>query len=195
MSGGPPASSEVRELEQRIEALRREYDHFLAGVRRTEPEKLRRDLERELRRLVGSPLLTTAERFRVTTLAHRFRALETRVRNLLERRQARGTQAGEEARGGAEIVVDRVLLHNPAALERYVGRLHREISRAAGGRAPVSVETLRERIVAAVGAHLGREGVEGVRFRVEVSDGRPRVKGDVLVRKDRPGGKGGASLA
>ncbi|NOY45400.1 MAG: hypothetical protein GXP50_08115, partial [Deltaproteobacteria bacterium] len=127
MSGGPPVSSEVQDLEQRIEALRKEYDHYLAGVRRTEPEKLRRDLERELRRLVGSPLLTTAERFRVTTLAHRFRALESRVRNLMERRGARKARAGAEAQGGAEIVVDRLLLRNPAALERYVGRLHREI--------------------------------------------------------------------
>ncbi len=191
MSGGPPASSEVSDLEQRIEALRKEYDHFLSGVRRTEPEKMRRDLERELRRLVGSPLLTTAERFRVTSLAHRFRALESRVRNLMERREARKARAGTEARGGAEIVVDRPLLGNPAALERYVGRLHREISRASGGRAPVSLETLRDRIVAAAGAHLDREGVAGVRFRVEVSDGRPRVKGDVLVRQN-PEGKGGA---
>ncbi|RMG89926.1 MAG: hypothetical protein D6708_09225, partial [Candidatus Dadabacteria bacterium] len=171
------------ELERRLEALEREYDLFLAGTRRAEPERERRDLERALLRVVGSPLLSTAERFRASTLAHRFRALESRVRTLLERKEGKArAQAPEGAEaGGAEILVDRALLADPAALDRYVGRLHAEVGRLSGGRAAVSREDLRERIRAAAETHLGRAGVKGVRFRLEVDGGRPKIRGDLVV--------------
>ncbi|GAB4256013.1 hypothetical protein [Deferrisoma sp.] len=181
------------ELERRLEALEREYDLFLAGTRRAEPERERREVERALLKVVGSPLLSTAERFRAKTLAHRFRALESRVRTLLERKEAKARPRAPDGAdsGGAEILVDRALLADPGALDRYVGRLHAELGRVSGGGAPVSREDLRERIRRAAAEHLGREGVKGIRFRLEVDGGRPKIRGDLVVDRRGDGAKGG----
>ena len=185
------SSPELDGLEERIERLRREYDLFLAGERRTEPLDLRGEIERTILKLVASPLLNTADRFRVNTLAHRFRAVEARVRKLLERREARARGAGGSARQpeAPSVVIDRALLERPAALDRYVRRLHQEVERACGGQAPITAAQLREKLVETARAQVTRPGVRAVRFRVDSEGGRPRIRGEILPEPPGPTGR------
>ncbi len=178
MSPQPPPFAD---LELKIERLRREYDLYLAGERRIEPVKLRDEIERELLGVIGSPLLNTAERFRIGTLAHRFRALETRIRNLQEMRSSRRARGrGGGAGEGADVVLDRALLESPGGVDRYVRRLFAEVEQATGGRPGITYEELRDRLVGSAKRYLEREGVWGVRFRVERDGERPRIRGKVL---------------
>ncbi len=185
------SSPELDGLEERIERLRREYDLFLAGERRAEPADLRGEIERTILRLVASPLLNTADRFRVNTLAHRFRAVEARVRKLLERREARARAAGGggQLRECPSVVIDRALLERPATLDRYVRRLHREVERACGGQAPITAAELRERLVETARAQVARPGVRAVRFRVDSQGGKPRIRGEILPETPAPTGR------
>ena len=178
MSRQPPPFAD---LEQKIERLRREYDLYLAGERRVEPVKLRDEIERELLRAIGSPLLNTADRFRLGTLAHRFRALETRIRNIQEMRSTRRARGRGPGKGeAADVVLDRVLLQSPGSVDRYVRRLFAEVEQATGGRPGITYEELRDRLVGSARRCLERDEVWGVRFRVERDGERPRIRGEVL---------------
>ncbi len=152
---------------------------------------LRGEIERTLLKLVASPLLNTADRFRVSTLAHRFRAVEARARKLLERREARarGTAGAPRPTEAPSVVIDRALLERPAALDRYVRRLHREVERACGGQAPITAAELREKLVETARAQVTRPGVRAVRFRVDSQGGKPRIRGEILPEPPGPTGR------
>jgi len=167
-------------LEQQIDRLKREYDLFLAGRRRSEPTRLREEVSREVLRVTRNPGASTASRFRAKTLAHRFQALESQVRHLQELRASRkkdDASAGGEGQG--EVLFDRSCLDDPAALDGYVRRLHRAVA-AVGGPGVPSAESLRERIVTEVSRQLADPAVRGVRFSVVAAERGVKLRGEVL---------------
>ncbi|MBE0616745.1 MAG: hypothetical protein IH608_02300, partial [Proteobacteria bacterium] len=121
-------------------------------------------------RLTRHPWASTAARFRAKALAHRFQALESQVRHLVDMRAARKQKASNEPPESAGVLFDRACLEEGTILDGYVLRLHREVARlVVAGEAP-GPEVLRKRIVAEVRRQLQEPDVVGVRFRVEAGE-------------------------
>ncbi|MBI5015709.1 MAG: hypothetical protein HZB55_09500 [Deltaproteobacteria bacterium] len=181
-----PAGPDLDRLEEKIQRLKREYDLFLAGQRRGEPVSLHDELDREIRRLSRYPLTSTVARFRMSSLAHRFRALETQIRSLLDQREAR-KRDGEPrpAPGPASVVVDRAALENPRAIEAHLRALHRALAESLNGRTPPPVEGLKARLLEEARRLVERPGVAAVRFTLVCEEKGPRIRGELLPEGGR----------
>lgn len=177
-----PSARELDLLEQRIELLRREYDLFLAGRRRGEPTALRAEVEREVLRLTRHSFSSTSLRFRLGALAHRFRSGEAQVRRLLEQRESRRRGAEPPAAAPrAEVVLDRVAVANPKAVEGDLVRLHRALVEALGEQGGPTLDALRARLVEEARRALERPGMRGVRFWLaEDEAGAVRLRGEAV---------------
>jgi hypothetical protein len=174
------SSDELDRLEQKIERLRREYDLYLTGNRRTEPTTLKADLEREVVRLTRFPFSSTAVRFRLKSLAHRFRAVETQARNLIEQRN-RALAAAERAAGGELfVVVDRAALDDPAVVEGHLRRLHRAVVGERGGKPGRELDSFRRRLLSEARSRIDKVGAIGIRYSLVVTDGDARLRGELL---------------
>lgn len=173
-------------LETKIDRLRREYDLFLAGRRRGEPVSLRDEVRREVLALTRHPWSSTVGRFRAKGLAHRFQALESQVRHVLEIRTGRKPKGPAEPPRGVEVLIDRSCLQEKGVFLGCVAQLHRRLLKAAGDAKPPAIEALSDRIEAEVRRRLQEPGVVGVRFRVAEGEGALKIRGE-LVRTDAPG--------
>lgn len=176
-----PSAAELNRLEEKILRLKREYDLFLAGQRRTEPVSLKDEIDREIRALSRNPLRSTAARFRMTSLAHRFRALEDQVRNIVDQRTNRRKDAeGADAQPPPSVLVDRAALENPRAIERHLRSLYRELVATLGDHPAPPLETLKSRLLEEARRLVERPGVLGVRFTVVEEARGPRIRGELL---------------
>lgn len=171
-------ADDVKETLDRLEAsvveLKRQYDLFFQGGRRSEPVEERRALETHVRRMGQRRLVNTADQFRFNAIQGRFFALQNlwarTVRDLEEGRLVR--DAGGTARRalGQQDTVEES--HLDAVMERL-----REARAACGlsaGEEELAAirETLRER-AREIARLSGRRVVE---FRVTVEEGKPRIK-------------------
>lgn len=184
-----PTTAELDRLEQKIEKLKREYDLFRTGQRKTEPTALRSELEKQVLRLTRFPFASTAMRFRMKTLAHRFQAVAAQARNLAElqaRKQLAQTPQRPEDRA---VLIDRAALDNPSALDSYLKRLHRamaETATTADGQKPApSFDALKRRLLAEARRQLERPEVSGVRFSVVEGEGGAKLRGEILEARTR----------
>jgi hypothetical protein len=179
---------ELNLLEQKIDRLKREYDLFLAGTRRVEPTALRDEVSREILRITRSPLSSTAARFRVRTLAHRFQAVEVQLTNLLERRAGRHAARADGDRGDPPtVMLDRAALENPASVELHLRRMHKAVAEATGNPSPPPLKTLKERLLQEARRHLDHPGVLGVRFSVVTSDeGKTKIRAELVQSPASP---------
>lgn len=176
----PEADEALDRLESRLQRLKREYDLFFLGQAK-EPSALRKEVEREILRLSRQPSPSTAVKFRATGLAHRFRALETQVKNLLEQRSSRRKRPGEAAAQEPErFVLDRVLLEDPALLRSHFERFHRELSAQLGTKAVPPSEALLARLTETARKLLERKGAHAVRFSVAEGESGPKIRGEIL---------------
>src|SRR5512134_2000140 len=73
------SGAEMKELLDRIEAeiagVKRQYDLFFQGVRRSEPSEKRRELEETLRRMGQRKIVNSNDQFRFHGLQSRFYSL------------------------------------------------------------------------------------------------------------------------
>ena len=176
-----PVNRDLDRLEQKIDRLKREYDLFLAGKRRGEPLSLRDEVEREILRLTRSPLSSTAVRFRTRTLAHRFQAVETQVRNLVELRISRRRVRQPEPEDGAAVLLDRVAVDNPDSVASQLERIEKAIADAAGGPVSPPFAVIRKRLFEEARRYIGRPDVLGVRFSVVKKEGRAKIRGEIVL--------------
>ena len=176
-------TGQLDQLARKIEKLRREYDLYICGNRSTEPTALRAEVEREVLQLTRHPYSSTAMRFRLTSLAHRFRAVETQARNLIERRtRAQETESDAEA-PNESVFLDQVALKNPRSVDGHFRKLHK----ALGGKgAQADLDQLRERLMDEASRKLKEGGATGVKFSVVKEDGALRLHGEVIrkAKKD-----------
>lgn len=173
---------DLERLEEKLNRLKREYDLFLAGQRRVEPSAFRDEVEREVLLLTKHPFHSTASRFRVKNLAHRFQALENQIRNLLEKKQAK--KKGDEE-GGAEaprpsVLVDRAALENPVALESHFRALHRALTESLPGRPPPALHALEKKILDEARRVLERPGLYGIRFALVEDEAGLKIRGEAV---------------
>lgn len=175
-----PSLRELDRLEGLLEQLKREYDLFLAGNRRGEPNQLRRQVEREVLRLTRYPFTSTVGRFRARTLAHRFHAVEAQVRHLVEARARKRREPGPEPE--AAVVLDRAALANPHSVDPHLRRIHEAIRAATGETTPgPSFEALKRRLLEETRKRLGQGGVRGIRFSVSEGERGAKVRGEILA--------------
>ncbi|NTU59517.1 MAG: hypothetical protein HGA98_00480 [Deltaproteobacteria bacterium] len=171
-------------LEEKLNRLKREYDLFLAGQRRGEPVAFREEVEREILILTKFPFRSTAAKFRMRNLAHRFRALETQIRLLLDQKRAKKREEEETvARDSAvrpSVVLDRAALDAPAAVSGHLHAIQRAMAEIAPDRPPPSLEALRKRLFDEARRILETPGIRGVRFLLVEDEKGPRIRGEVI---------------
>ncbi|PLX42038.1 MAG: hypothetical protein C0609_10475 [Deltaproteobacteria bacterium] len=181
-----PRNPEVVRLEKRIEDLRYQYDLYFSGHRRTEPAALMNEIDHEIlnatRTLHGK---STGVQFQLNTLAHKFRALQTRVRKILERwEKARSGRRQVKAEASQErastFYIDKLTIENPSLLKRRIRALY------TGANAPsFDPDKISAAILHKASQVIDKPGVAAVRFTVSQSaaENAPKVKGDLIKLK------------
>ena len=169
----------IRDALDRIESdlvgLKRQYDLFFQGVRKTEPQEERKMLEWMVKRLAHRKLPNTKDQFRFATLQSRFYSysnLWTRmVRDLEEGRLARDPRGNlVRTKGLADPPV------TPDHLEQVLEQLRsarQECGLQTGER---DIDSLREMLLSRAAEIAGKSGTRRVEFRVTIEGGKPKVK-------------------
>ncbi|TLN15968.1 hypothetical protein FDZ71_07040, partial [bacterium] len=130
-----PKDHRIVELDKKIEEVRKQYDLYLSGLRKTEPASMLADVEvsilRATRQMAGS---STVVQFQIRALAHRFRSLQAQIKRFLDRRDTYIKSKLEESFSadveeiGQTIFVDRAVTENPALIHSKI----RSLIRSAG---------------------------------------------------------------
>lgn len=176
----------ITKLEEKIEQLKHEYDLFLNGNRRTEPLTMRKEAEREVMLLLRFPSSSTAFKFQVQTLAHRFRSLEAQVKNLLELKEQRQASAETIAPDHAlqNIIVDDLAISNPDLITARVKTLLKQAGIVGPEQSESAAAALCNMMVSKASAVLGRGNVLAVKYSLVPGEHGPKVKGEVIPRPD-----------
>lgn len=162
----------------RIEAdtveLKRQYDLFFQGTRRTEPSEERRILEWMFRRMGQRKITNTSDQFRFNTLQGRFHSLASlwarMVRDLEEGRLSRDASGSVRVQAREEALVDRE--HLASVVEQI-----RQARAECGMRNdPADAESLRRMLIDRAREIAGKSGARKVEFRVTVENGKPKVR-------------------
>jgi len=175
--------AEMKETLDQIEAeianVKRQYDLFFQGIRRSEPSDKHREVEETIRRMGQRKIVNTSDQFRFNNLQTRFYSFSNlwarMVRDLEEGRLTRDPSGAlVSARSSASDPVD------SAHLDQVIGELM-EVRKACG--LPAGEEDLsatRETLLARAREIAGKSGANKVEFRISVEEGKPKVK--ALVR-------------
>ena len=177
--------AEMKELLDRIEAeiagVKRQYDLFFQGVRRTEPSEKRREVEETVRRMGQRKIVNSNDQFRFHGLQSRFYSLcnlwMRMVRDMEEGRLRRDS-LGALVRGGPSAPAEPV---DAAQIDRVVEELV-EARRACGLPAGAADELSATREALRIRAReiAGKAGAGKVQFRIVVEEGKPKVKARVV---------------
>jgi hypothetical protein len=125
----------------------------------------------------------------MSSLAHRFRALETQIRGITDHREARKREDEAAASAvAASVVVDRAALDNPRVIEPHLRALHRALAESLDGREPPPVEGLKARLLEEARRLVERPGVGAVRFTLVREEKGPRIRGELLPEAAKPAG-------
>jgi len=162
-------------IEQDIGELKRQYDLFFQGNRRTEPSEERRTLEWMIRRMGQRQVPNTSDQFRFNALQGRFHSLATlwtrMVRDLEEGRLSRDASGSVvRVKPAGPIPVDRE--HLESVLEQ-IRKARTECGIPTG---PEETESLRHTLLERARQIAEKSGAGKVEFRVSVEDGKPKVR-------------------
>jgi hypothetical protein len=175
----------IEELNLEIDELKREYDLYLVGQRRTEPLLMRSGLERKVRLLTLANSSSTVFKFRVKTLANRFRSLETQLKSLLERKNSR--QAGSEqpqAKKSSSVIIDEIVINNPALVVARVRAMVAELKKNHPDDAnfiKLNPDNFCSALVGKAKAMVGKNEVRAVRFQIVKGENGHKVKGEAIT--------------
>lgn len=162
----------------RIEAdtveLKRQYDLFFQGNRRTEPSDERRILEWMIRRMGQRKITNTSDQFRFNALQGRFHSLASlwsrMVRDLEEGRLTRDASGVVRVQTREEAPVDR------EHLSSVVEQIQKARSECGMQTDPAEAESLRRTLIDRAREIAGKSGAKKVEFRVTVENGKPKVR-------------------
>ncbi len=180
MTDTPATNRALDRLEREIRQLQIEQSRFLAGDIDQPPRALREELETRIANLRSSPQRSTAERFRLSSLAAKLRSynelFDRRSRDQRNRHQIRSKPvesvvAGRE-RGG-----------------RAVRRLYSELYEGSDDET-TTLGGFRQFLDTKVEEIRGRTGCSSVQFRVISQDGKKTLKARPIGRgADRSKGR------
>jgi hypothetical protein len=180
MGNGADLKETLDRIEAEIAGVKRQYDLFFQGYRRSEPSELRREADETIRRMGQRRIINTNDQFRFHTLQSRFYSLSN-----LWMRMIRDMEEGRLSRdpSGALVRVTGPLPPKDPVesghLEQVIGELS-EARRTCG--LPAGEEDLseiRETLLARAREISGKSGGRHVEFRISVEDGKPKVKASV----------------
>jgi hypothetical protein len=162
-------------IEQDFAELKRQYDLFFQGGRRSEPSEERKILEWMFRRLGQRKITNTTDQFRFQTLQGKFHSysnLWTRmVRDLEEGQLFRDTQG--------TLVRTKSLPAEPVTpdhLDRVIEQLKNARQECGIATEEKDVDSLREMLRSRAVEIAGKSGARRVEFRVTIEGGKPKVK-------------------
>ena len=167
------------QIEAEIANVKRQYDLFFQGIRRSEPSDKRKEVEETIRRMGQRKIVNTNDQFRFNNLQTRFYSFSNlwmrMVRDLEEGRLIRDPSGAlVHGRSPASDPVE------PAHLDQVIGELM-DARRSCG--LPAGEEDLsatREALLARAREIAGKSGANKVEFRISVEEGKPKIK--ALVR-------------
>lgn len=166
---------ELDRLESGIEGLKRQYDLFFQGNRRSEPSEERRNVEWMVRRMGQRRIINTSDQFRFHGLQSRFYSLFN-----LWSRMIRDLEEGRLSRDAAGTLVRQAAAEegpvDPTHLQEVLEQLKsaRKDCGLPAGDADIAV--IRQTLSDRAGEIAKKSGAKRVEFRVSVEDGKPKVK-------------------
>ncbi len=185
--------SRLDEFEKRMFILKIEYEKYFSGLESIEPVRERDDMKRALRDIIAelTSVKNTAQQYRINTLRARFSSLDlylTRNLVMVERGthprmkfradlhdRQRGVESGEAEKSAPK--------PRPLTPQEREEAGYREIyekyvkTRAECGQAgDLTYESVRDVLQKQTRTIKSRFGVEQVRFRVTVEEGKAKVK-------------------
>jgi hypothetical protein len=174
----------IATLNREIDELKREYDLYLAGLRKTEPIGQRAQLERKVVLLARTPVSSTVFKFQAKTLAHRFRALETQLKNLMDAREAKHKVSEQvQTKQPSAVIIDNTVINNPKLVVDRVRRMVTELNKKnldQDDAMSLDPENFCNALVGKAKTMVGKGEVRAVRFQIVESDGEHKVKGEVI---------------
>jgi hypothetical protein len=176
MANGADMKDLLDRIEAEIAGVKRQYDLFFQGIRRSEPSDKRREVEETVRRMGQRKIVNSNDQFRFHSLQSRFYSLSNlwvrMVRDLEEGRVKRDS-SGTLVRG-ASTSPDPV---DPAHIDQVIAELV-EARRACGLPAgeEKDLSDTREALLVRAREIAGKSGARKVEFRVRVEEGKPKVK-------------------
>jgi hypothetical protein len=180
MANGSDLKEALDRIEAEIAGVKRQYDFFFQGARRSEPSDLRREVDETIRRMGQRRIINTNDQFRFHTLQSRFYSLSNlwmrMIRDLEEGRLGRDP-SGAVVRGTRPRPADDPV--EPNHLEQVMGELS-EARRTCG--LPAEEEDLsaiRETLLSRAREISVKSGGRKVEFRISVEGGKPKVKASV----------------
>jgi hypothetical protein len=166
---------ELDRLESEIEGVRRQYDLFFQGNRRSEPSEERRNVEWMVRRMGQRRIINTSDQFRFHGLQSRFYSLfnlwSRMIRDLEEGRLSRDA-AGTLVRQAApeEGPVD------PTHLQQVLDQLKAVRADCGLPAGDADIAAIRQMLNERAGEIAKKSGAKTVEFRVSVEGGKPKIK-------------------
>ncbi len=166
---------ELDRIESEIERVKRQYDQFFQGNRRSEPIDERRTLEWLVRRMGQRRIINTSDQFRFHSLQSRFYSLANlwarMIRDLEEGRLSRdaaGTVVRQEAPVDAPV--------DPSHLDQVVEQLRNARKECGLPVEDADIVLIRETLASRAEEIAKKSGGKKVEFRVSVEGGKPKIK-------------------
>lgn len=162
-------------IEADLNELKRQYDLFFQGTRRTEPQEERKVLGWMVNRMGQRKLPNTSDQFRFSSLQNRFYSysnLWTRmIRDLEEGRLTRdsGGKITRSTSPGEETIP-------PDQLEQVLEQLRSARQECGMTTEEKDLNALRAMLRARAAEIAGKSGARRVEFRVTIEGGKPKIK-------------------
>ena len=173
---------ELKRLEQMLQDLKLEYEQFFLGLTPFQPEKLHREVRRQIRRIRKSPFKKPSIKFRQMMLEQRYQTYNDYWQRVL-RQKEEGTyskdlfklqlkermlheeQEQRTLKGAANEGLKALFSTYKHALERQTGQKHR-----------VDFEAFKKSLLKQARAHRERFGGAKLSFHVVVKGGKVVIK-------------------
>lgn len=195
-------NNRLEELERLIFVLKIQYEKYFSGIERIEPLKDREQLKRVIRDLMITPITNTAQKHKFRMLKARFSSLDLYIqRNLYQ--IEKGThpkmkfRASMSEKRQREMEIRREQRQEKQRIKREFSEKQKEelayravydrlidARRQTGQSTDISFDTIRDTLKKQSRQIKGKFGVEKVKFRVAVEDGKAKMKA-VPVRTDK----------
>ncbi|KAB0664231.1 hypothetical protein F6V25_13735 [Oryzomonas japonica] len=174
-------------LEQALADLVLRYEQYFSGLEKREPLPLRGEVERTVRRYIGTPINNTMLKHKFATLVARFNTYRehwNRILRLMEEgkysRDRFISDLHQRQRSGASPAKAEPDRPTPDGPDNQVERVYREYCEARKScNLPIdgiSRDQIRAAIEKQKPALKGKLGTDDLAFRVVVENGKPKIK-------------------
>jgi len=166
---------ELDRIETEIDGVKRQYDLFFQGNRRSEPMEERRNLEWMVRRMGQRRIINTSDQFRFHGLQSRFYSMSN-----LWARMIRDLEEGRLSRDASGTIVRQAAPEegpvDPSHLEQVLDQLKTARKDCGLPAGDADIAAIRQTLSKRAGEIAKKSGAKKVEFRVSVEDGKPKVK-------------------